>query len=160
MLLSDDDSHYLRGGAELTRGWPYLPSLHDSSHKIPRMQRILAAPAPGDCQTVHHFTQLTSPHFSSTPPAFSSVQLLSRVQLFATPWTTARQASLSITNSLSLLNLMSIASVIPSNHLMLRCLFLLPPSIFPSIRVFSNESALPIRWPKYWEFQLQHQSFQ
>ena len=80
-----------------------------------------------------------------------SVQLLSRVQLFAAPWISACQASLSITNSLSLLKLMSIASVMPSNHLIL-CHPLLPPSIFPSIRVFSNESVLCIRWSKYWSF--------
>ena len=83
---------------------------------------------------------------------FSSVQLLSRVQLFVTPWTAAFQASLSITNSWSLLKLMSIESVMPSNHLILCCPLLLPPSIFPSIRVFSNESVLCIRWPKYWHF--------
>ena len=83
------------------------------------------------------------------PPQFISVQSLSRVQLFATPWTAAHQASLSITNSRSLPKLMSIDSVMPSNHLILCCPLLLP-SIFPSIRVFSNESALRIRWPKYW----------
>ena len=82
---------------------------------------------------------------------FISVQSLSRVQLFATPWTTARQASLSITNSQSLPKLMSIESVTPSNHLIL-CCPLLPPSIFPSIRVFSSESVLCIRWPKNWSF--------
>ena len=82
----------------------------------------------------------------------SSVQLLSRIQLFATPWTAACQASLSITNSQSLLKLMSIESVMPSNYLILCHPLLLPPSIFPSIRVFSNESALCIRWPKYWSF--------
>ena len=82
----------------------------------------------------------------------SSVQSLSRVWLFATPWTAAHQASLSITNSRSLLNLMSIESVMPSNHL-IRCHpLLLPPSIFHSISVFSNESVLHIRWPKYWSF--------
>ena len=82
----------------------------------------------------------------------SSVQLLSHVQLFAIPWTAARQASLSITNSPSLLKLMSIKSMMPSNHLILcRCLLLLP-SIFPSIRVFPNESALRIRWAKDWSF--------
>ena len=83
---------------------------------------------------------------------FSSVQLLSRVQLFATLWTAARQASLSITNSWSLLKLMFIELMMPSNHLILCCCLLLPPSIFPSIKVFSNESALHIRWPKYWSF--------
>ena len=80
------------------------------------------------------------------------VKLLSRVQLFVTPWTAARQASLSITNSQSLLKLMSIEFVMPSNHLILCCPLLLPPSIFPSIRVFSHESVLHIRWPKYWSF--------
>ena len=82
----------------------------------------------------------------------SSVQLLSCVWLFATPWTATRQASLSITNSRSLLKLMFIESMMPSNHLILCHPLLLPPSIFPSIRVFSNESALHIRWPKYWSF--------
>ena len=82
----------------------------------------------------------------------SSVQLLNCVQLFASPLTAARQASLSITNSQSLLKLMSIESVRPSNLLILCHSLLLLPSIFPSIRVFSNESALPIRWPKYWSF--------
>src|SRR5574337_307023 len=83
---------------------------------------------------------------------FSSVQSLSRFQLFATPWTTACQAFLSIANSWSLPKLMSIESVMPSNHLMLCRPLLLPPSTFPSIRVFSNESAHRIRWPKYWSF--------
>ena len=82
----------------------------------------------------------------------SSVQLLSHVQLFASPWTAACQASLSITNSQSLLKLMSIKSVMPSNNLILFCPLLLLPSIFSSIRVFSNESVLHIRWPKYWSF--------
>ena len=82
----------------------------------------------------------------------SSVQLLSRVQLLATPWTVARQASLSITNSRSLLKLTSIESVMPSNRLTLCRPFLLSSSVFPSIRVFSNESVLHIRWPKYWSF--------
>ena len=83
---------------------------------------------------------------------FSSVQQLSHVQLFATPWTTAHQASLSINSSQSLLKLMCIESVKPSNHLILCHLLLFLPSIFPSIRVFSNESALHIRWPKCWSF--------
>ena len=81
-----------------------------------------------------------------------SVQSLSRVQLFVTPWTAACQASLSITNSQSLPKLMSIESVMPSSHLIFCCPLLLLPSIFPSIRVFSDESALHIRWPKYWSF--------
>ena len=83
---------------------------------------------------------------------FSSVQSLSRVRFIATPWTAACQASLSITSSQSLPNLMPIESVMPSNHLILCHPLLLLPSIFPSIRVFSNESALRIRWPKYWSF--------
>ena len=80
---------------------------------------------------------------------YCSVQLFSHVQLFVTPWTAARQASLSITNSQSLLKLISIESVMPSSHLILCRPLLLPPSIFPSIRIFSNESAFCIRWPKY-----------
>ena len=83
---------------------------------------------------------------------FSSVQSLSGVQLFATPWTAACQASVSITNSRSLLKPISIESVMPSNHLILCHPLLLPPPIFPSIKVFSNESIICIRWPKYWSF--------
>ena len=83
---------------------------------------------------------------------FSSVPSLSHVQLFVTPWTTTHQAFLSITNSRSLLKLMSIESVMPSNHLIICRPLLLLPSIFPSIRVFSSESILCIRWPKYWSF--------
>ena len=90
-------------------------------------------------------------HFFEHIVCISSIQLLSCVRLFPTPWTTARQASLSITNSRSLLKLTSIESMMPSNHLILCCPLLLP-SIFPSIRVFSNESVLCIRWPKYWSF--------
>ena len=90
------------------------------------------------------------PHTSQNQ--FSSVQLLNHVPLFVTPWTAARQASLSITNSRSLLKLISIESVMPSNYLLLCHLLLLPLSIFPSIRIFSNESVLHIRWPKYWSF--------
>ena len=82
-----------------------------------------------------------------------SVQSLSHVQLFATPWTAGCQASLSITNSQSLLKLITIESVMPSNHLILRRPLLLLPSVFPSIRVFSSEPALRIRWPKHWSFQ-------
>ena len=84
--------------------------------------------------------------------SFSSVQSLSHLWLFATPWTAARQAFLSIANSQNLPKLMSIESMMLSKHLILCCPLLLLPSIFPSIRVFSNESALGIRWPKYWSF--------
>ena len=82
----------------------------------------------------------------------NSVQSLSCVQLFVTPWTTACQASLSTTNSQNLFKPMSIEPMMPSNHPILCCPLLLPPSIFPSIRVFSNESVLHIKWPKYWSF--------
>ena len=84
----------------------------------------------------------------------SSVQLLSRVWLFATPWTAAHQASMSITKYGSLLKVMSIGSMRPSNHLILCRPLLFPPSVFPSTRVFSNESVLRIRWPKYWSFSI------
>jgi len=84
----------------------------------------------------------------------SSIQSLSHVRLSAIPWTVARQSSLSLTNSCSLLKLMSIESVMPSNHLILCHPLLLPPSIFPSIRVFSNESVLHIRWSDYWSFSI------
>ena len=94
------------------------------------------------CLNARHFTEIQ----------FSSVQSLSRVWLFATPWTAAPQASLFITNSRSLLKLMCIEWVMPSNHLILCHPLLLPTLIFPSIRVFSNESVLCIRWPKYWSF--------
>ena len=96
----------------------------------------------------------------------SSLQSLICVRLFATPWTTMRQASLSITNSQSPPRLMTIELVMPSSHLILCCPLLLLPSIFPSIRIFSNESALRIRWPKYWSFSFsispssEHPSYQ
>ena len=92
------------------------------------------------------------PHLISIQ--FSSVQSLSHVWLFMAPWTAALQASLSSTNSWSLIKLMCIESVMPSNHLIFYCPLLLPSSIFPSIRVFSNESILLIKWPKYWSFSL------
>ena len=85
---------------------------------------------------------------------FSSIQSLSHVQFFATPWTASRQASLSISNSQSLLKLMSIELVMPSNHLIICRPLLLLPSIFPSISVFSTELVLPIRWPMYWRFSI------
>ena len=95
------------------------------------------------------FSSVISGKFGSR---FRSVQSLSRVRLFATPWTAACQATLSITNSWNLLRLMSIELVMPSSHLILCRPLLILPSIFPSIRVFSSESALHIRWPKYWSF--------
>ena len=95
---------------------------------------------------------MTLTFFIFSPGQFSSVQSLSHVQLFVTPWTAACQASLSITNSWSLLKLMSIELVIQYNHIILCCPLHLLSSIFPSIRVFSKESVLHIRWPKYWSF--------
>ena len=104
--------------------------------------------------SVHGILQARILEWAAIPFSTSvcSVQSLSHVQLFATPWTAAPQASLSITNSRSLLKPMSIESVIPSNHLILCHPLLLPPSIFPSIRIFSKESTLLIRWPKYLSF--------
>ena len=98
------------------------------------------------------YSKLCFPRERGISVQFSSVQSLSLVRLFPTPWTAACQASLSITNSWSLPKLMSIESVMPSNHLILCCPFLLSLSIFPSIRVFSDESALHIRWLEYWSF--------
>ena len=92
-------------------------------------------------------------HWNTVLLCLSSVQLLSRVRFFVTPWTAARQAPLSITNSQSLLKLMSIELVMPSNHLIL-CHPLLLSSIFPSIRLFSGDSVLHIRWPEYWSFSI------
>ena len=97
-------------------------------------------------------TEMNSSMKQKQTHQFSSVQSLNRVWLFVAPWTAACQASLSITNPQSLLKLMSIVLVMPSNHLILCHPFLRLPSIFPSIRVFSNESVLHIRWPKYWSF--------
>ena len=102
------------------------------------------------CFVYTEVTQITSDH--KDLHQFSSVQSLSLVRLFATPWIAACQASLSITNSWSLLKLMSIESVMPSCHLILCCSLLLLPPTPPSIRVFSNEPTLRIRWPKYWSF--------
>ena len=119
----------------------------------------LSFPSPGDhpdLETEPGSPALQADSLPSEPPGkpetFSSVQSLGRVRLFATPWTTARKASLSITNSRSSLKPMSMESVMPSNHLILCHPLLLQPSIFPRIRVFSKESALFIRWPKYWSF--------
>ena len=107
--------------------------------------------SPGIYSFMHLFTYLFNIYFWVLY-LFSSVWSLSHVQLFGTPWTAACQASLSITNSRSFLKFMSSESVMLSNHLILYHPFLLLPSIFPSIRVFSNESVLRIRWPKYWSF--------
>jgi len=106
----------------------------------------------GSCKSCVEAKGKKRSHFLISSVQFSSFQLLSYVQLFATPWTAAHQASLSITNSRSSLKLMSIELVMPSNHLILCHPLLLLPSVFPSIRAFSNESVLCIRWPKYWSF--------
>ena len=113
--------------------------LKDISHQIERAHRV---PKITD----------ENKHISEDKDQFSLVQSLRSVQLFATPWTAACQASLSITNSWNLLKLMSIESVMPSHCLIFCCPLLLLPSVFPSIRVFLNESVLCIRWPKYWSF--------
>ena len=121
-----------------------LTHTHDVSQFSPSL-----APDSIGCMRSFNYLLLFSVNLKIS---IGSVQSLSRVQLFATPRTAAHQASQSITNSWSLLKLMSIESVMPSNRLILCCPLLLPPSIFPSIRVFSNESVLCIRWPKYWHF--------
>ena len=100
------------------------------------------------------YTEIQLTCFLTCIHLFNSVQSLTHVWLFVIPWTEAHQASLSITNSWGPPKPMSIESVMPSNHLILYCPLLILPSIFPSIRVFSNESALFIRWPKYWSFSL------
>ena len=120
----------------------------------PEPQPFLKAPALETLSPLRSLLSPTLPRCFQGPVMveFSSVQMLSCVQLFVTPWTAAHQASLSITNSQSLLKLMSIESVMPSNHLILCQPLLLLPSIFASIRVFSKESVLHIRKPKYWSF--------
>ena len=141
-------------------GYTVFPACGSTAGRIrPGLDRLVTSMSPHrgvkndspPCTQVH----LTSPSFLFLffpSVQFSSVQPLSRVRLFATPWIAARQASLSITNSWSSLRLMSIESVMPCSHLILcRPLLLLPP-IPPSIRVFSNESTLRMRWPKYWSF--------
>ena len=100
------------------------------------------------------YTEFSVKHDHARNTCFSSVQSLSHVRFLGTPWTAVRQASLSITNSRSLLKLMSIELVMPSNHLILCRPLLFPPPVFPSISVFSNESVLHIRWPKYWSFSI------
>ena len=100
----------------------------------------------------NYWTRLLGPTHKDSDSDLGSVQFLTHVWLFATPWTAACQASLSINNPQSLLKLMSIQSVMSSNHLILCLLLLLLPSVFPSIKVFSNESVLYIMWPKYWSF--------
>ena len=128
--------------------WERLASLYTYSHQPPP-SRLSSCPA--GTLVLHKMNQRWS-------PCVFVVQLLSRVQLFATPRTTACQAPLSSAVSWSLLKLMSIESVMPSNHLILCLLLLLLPSIFPNIRVFSNKSALCIRWPKYWSFSFSNRS--
>ena len=119
-------------------------------HPIPKMRKLRSHTVRK--QNGNSDPDLLAPReIALSQEQLQSVQLLGHVQLFATPWTVARQASLSLTNSRSLLEHMSIESVMPSNHFIL-CHPLLPLSIFPSIGVFSNELALRIRWPKYWSF--------
>jgi len=129
-----------------------LSSLPGIYHNRPSPTHCILFTPAYSLRFTHSLSWLSSHTHTHTESAFSSVQSLSRVRLFATPWIAARQASLSITNSRSSLRLTSIELVMPSSHLILcRPLFLLPP-IPPSIRVFSNESTLRIRWAKYWSF--------
>ena len=117
---------------------------------------------PGESCVVSFYFPGKHAHLSSLAPIiyqFRSAKSLNHVWLFATPWTAARQAYLSITNSPSLPKLTSIELVMPSNHLILCCPLLLLPSIFPSIRIFSNESVLHIRWTKYWSFSFSIRPF-
>ena len=130
--------------------------LPPSSHSTSKLKQLVLAMLSLTLSILKQSFSLCT-HIEDSAPStllliFSSVQLLSCVCLFATPWTAARQASLSITNSQSLLKLMSIELVMPSNHLILCRPLLLLLSIFPSIRVFSNESTLHMRWPKCWSF--------
>ena len=127
--------------------WPKAPSLLSEPSFRFFIETLQVLPNSPDqfCFHIH------KPIFVSVVQ-FNAVQSFGRVRLFETPWTAARQVPLSISNSWSLLKLMSIELVMPSNHLILCHPLLLPPSIFPNIRVFSNESVLCIRWPKYWSF--------
>ena len=131
---------------------------------LPKVVILALCPLLDNLLSFSLFHQVRNKHMKTVNPISHSVpvsvQSLSRVRLFVTPWTTAHQASLSITNSQSPPKPMSIESVMPSNHLILCHPLLLLPSIFPSIRVFSNESALHYQVAKVLEFQLQHQSFQ
>ena len=136
----------------LTASAKHIPTAEILSRKEVPVSGIFCLPLP--CWQYNEMETSNLP--DRVQHQFSSVQSLSRVRLFATPWTAARQASLSITNSQSLPKLMSIESVMPSNHLILCLSFLLLSSIFPSIRVFSNESVLHIRCPKYWSFSFNH----
>ena len=126
--------------------------MSEMGHETQVDKVTLFFPTQGSNPCLLHFLHWQVDSLPLVPPGSELVQSLSRVWLFATPWTTARQASLSITNSRSLSKLISIESVIPSNHLILCHPLLLLPSIFPSIRVFSSELALCIRWPNYWSF--------
>ena len=123
-----------------------------SVHSRVAQPYIYMYPFSPDSTPIQALSWLLGGRYGTWGSKFSSVQLLSRVQLLATPWTAAYQVSLSFTISWSLLKLMSFELMMPSNHLILCHPLLLLPSIFPSIRVFSNESALCIRWPKYWSF--------
>ena len=130
----------------------YLPSSPSCSFLLFLILLFfLPLPANRRNKTYHQMTEKRHQSVSSVAPGKNKITNI-RVRLFVTPWTAAHQASQSITNCLSLLKLISITSVMPSNCLTLCCPLLLPPSIFPSLRVFSNESVLHIRWPKYWSF--------
>ena len=137
-----------------------MPPLNNKQNKntnpiISRQDYHLTQPCPSEENQMNKHSTQISPYIKltqTTGPNSQSVQMLRGVQLFVTPWTAACQASSSISNSRSLLKLMSIESVVPSNHFILCHPLFFLPSTFPSIRVFSNESVLCIRWPKYWSF--------
>ena len=150
-VLDVQSNLHLSSCIEKDRQKPHIGACHklDAQKGMTRMVAFLVYPRLSAFSNLKYWRASMSPWSYSS---LSSVQLLSRVQLFATPWTAARQASPSITNSWSLPKLMSIKLVMPSNHLILRHPLLLLPSLVPSIRVFSNESVLCIRWPKYWSF--------
>ena len=146
--------HSISGDNVSQEGLGYLSYLFSLGRKDLHPSRKGADEAKRYLNPQLRLISVKSTSISSNWDKFSSVQSLSHVQHFLTPWTTARQASLSITRSWNLLKLISIESVMPSNHLILCRPLLLLPSIFHIFKVFSNESALCIRWPKYWSFSL------
>ena len=150
-VLDVQSNLHLCSCIEKDRQKPHIGACHklDAQKGMTRMVAFLVYPRLSAFSNLKYWRASMSPWSYSS---LNSVQLLRCVQLFATPWTAARQASPSITNSWSLPKLMSIKLVMPSNHLILCRPLLLLPSIVPSIRVFSNESVLCIRWPKYWSF--------
>ena len=144
---------HLQGGSHLYITDRFSPHVtHDSNPASPSLLKMRGFQKASARDRARIQTWVNREYLSIISFLFATIQSLSQVRLFETPWTAALQASLSITNSQSLLKLMSIELVMPSNHLILCHPLLLLPSIFPSIKVFSNESVLRIRWLKYWSF--------